>query len=174
MIKNDYIIIVASVNQNMKLALTLKEELESMGKSASILDVVNESLPMFSSIVAKENGTPSRVEEIAQELINAKAYVIVSPEYNYNITPVLSNLIAWLSTVGDDFRKVFTQKVILNATFSGGGGKDVLNIMRRQFTSLGAIVVPREILVTFQTPLKIESAQKILSHLIEIEEKMNA
>ncbi len=104
---------------------------------------------------------------------NAKAYIIISPEYNYNVTPVLSNFLAWVSTIGDDFRLLFTNKVVLLATASGGDGKSVLTIMRSVFTSLGAIVIPRDICVTYSNPIKPESVKKILTQFISIEEKIN-
>lgn len=78
----------------------------------------------------------------------------------------LVNFIAWVSRVGDDFRELFSMKKIQLATHSGGGGTDVSNAMRTQFTRLGSIVMPREIIATYQASLKEESLEKILKTFV--------
>uniref|UniRef100_UPI000E5CFC1F PAS domain-containing protein n=1 Tax=Aliarcobacter cibarius TaxID=255507 RepID=UPI000E5CFC1F len=75
---------------------------------------------------------------------------LVSPEYNFSVSPVLVNTIAWVSRIGDDFRKLFDSRAIQLATHSGGNGVDLLNGLRVQFTKLGANVMTKEILTTYQ------------------------
>lgn len=98
---------------------------------------------------------------------HAKAYIIVAPEYNFTIPPSLTNLVAWVSRVGDGFRELFSEKPILIATFSGGGGDDVLNAMRVHFTKLGAVVILGQILTNYSKPLEGDSLHKTLQQLIK-------
>lgn len=163
----DYLIIVASVEQNMKLAHSIHEQLHTLGKTSKIVDIIGLDLPMYTSKEEDKSGIPKVIEEVVQDMKGAKAYVFVAPEYNYSIPPTLTNFVAWVSRVGDDFRVLFTEKAVLNATFSGGGGADVLNAMRVQFTKLGAMVMPREVLANYAKPLKPESLEKTLSQLIK-------
>ena len=162
----DYLIIAASVNENMKLAHTVKTELDTLGKSADIVDIVSLGLPMYSSVAEAEQGIPETVLALAKRMEKAKAYVMVAPEYNFSIPPSLTNLIAWVSRIGDDFRGLFGEKPVLIATFSGGGGDDVLNAMRVQFTKLGAVVIPWQLLANYAHPLSRESLDKTLAQLI--------
>ena len=163
----DYLIIVASIEQNMKLANSIQEQLTSLDQSSKIIDIVALNLPIYTSKREDEDGSPEAINTIVEEMKEAKAYIFVSPEYNYSIPPTLTNYIAWVSRVGDDFRVLFSEKAILNATFSGGGGADVLNAMRVQFTKLGAMVMPREVLTNYAKPLNAESLKKTLSQLIK-------
>lgn len=163
----DYIIVVASVEQNMKLANSIEEKFSEMGKSSKVIDIIGLSLPMYSSVSEDKVGIPEVIAGVVEDMKSAKAYIFVAPEYNYTIPPTLTNFVAWVSRVGDDFRVLFNEKAVLNATFSGGGGADVLNAMRAQFTKLGAMVMPREVLANYAKPLKIESLEKTLSQLIK-------
>jgi chromate reductase, NAD(P)H dehydrogenase (quinone) len=163
----DYLIIVASVEQNMKLAHSIHEHLGALEQTSKIIDIAALDLPMYTSTAEDEDGIPEVINTLVTEMKSAKAYIFVAPEYNYSIPPTLTNFVAWVSRVGDDFRVLFHEKAILNATFSGGGGADVLNAMRVQFTKLGAMVMPREVLANYAKPLNAESLEKTLSQLIK-------
>jgi len=43
-----------------------------------------------------------------------------------------------------------------------------MNAMRAQFTKLGSIVMPREIITTYEKPLRDESSKRILEQFISI------
>jgi len=101
----------------------------------------------------------------------ATGYIVVSPEYNYSIPPSLTNVIAWLSRSGESFRELFALKYVQLATHSGVGGNDVCNAMRTQFSRLGAIVAPREIVTTPQKEVEEGSLQRILSQFVGISSK---
>ncbi len=58
---------------------------------------------------------------------------------------------------------LFTLKKIQLASYSGSNGQDVLNSLRNQFTRLGAIVMPREIISTYEKKCKDDSLERILS-----------
>ena len=64
---------------------------------------------------------------IMKKFIKASGFIICAPEYNGSIPPVLTNIIAWLSVMGDDWRLVFNGKIGLLATHSGGGGDRRVN-----------------------------------------------
>lgn len=162
-----YLIFVASLNENMKLANILKEQLNSLGKQSEIINLVDLNLPMYDSFKEEHDGIPTKVNELIEQMKNADGYIFVAPEYNYSLPPVLVNTVAWISRVGDDFRELFALKTIQLATHSGGGGADVINAMRVQFTKLGSIVMPREIITTYQTPLRSDSSERILKQFID-------
>ena len=156
------LIFVASLNENMKLADTIKTKLDKQNINSKIINLVNLNLPMYDTLKEQNDGIPQIALGLAKEMQDAKAYIFVSPEYNFGVPPVLVNTIAWISRIGDNFRALFTLKKIQLATHSGSNGQDLLNSLRSQFTRLGAIVMPREIIVTYEKQCKEDSLEKIL------------
>lgn len=161
------LIFVASLNENMKLANRLQNQLNALGKESEVINLVDLELPMYDSFKEEKEGIPQKVLSLVKTMEKANGYLFISPEYNYSLPPVLVNFIAWVSRIGDDFRSLFTLKTIQLATHSGGGGQDVCNAMRNQFTRLGSVVMPREIITTYQKPLNEESSTRILKQFVE-------
>ncbi len=162
-----YLIFVASLNENMRLAKVLQEQVSSLNEESEIINLVDLQLPLYDSVKEETNGVPESIIPLMEKMKNAKGYIIVSPEYNFSIPPVLSNAVAWISRNGDDFREVFTNKYIQLATHSGGGGSDVMNAIRSQLTKLGSVVVPREIITTYQKALDKNSSERIIKQFIK-------
>jgi chromate reductase, NAD(P)H dehydrogenase (quinone) len=156
------LIFVASLNENMKLADTIKTKLDKQNINSKIINLVNLNLPMYDTFKEQNDGIPQIALDLAKEMQDAKAYIFVSPEYNFGVPPVLVNTIAWISRIGDNFRALFTLKKIQLATHSGSNGQDLLNSLRSQFTRLGAIVMPREIIATYEKQCKEDSLERIL------------
>jgi NAD(P)H-dependent FMN reductase len=94
-----------------------------------------------------------------------KGFIVVAPEYNGVMPPVLNNAISWVSVSTDDWRLAFNEKIVALATHSGGGGAKGLQAMRIQFQHMGANVLSREILTTYEKPLNEEAANNILDQL---------
>jgi chromate reductase, NAD(P)H dehydrogenase (quinone) len=162
------LIFVASLNENMKLANTIKTDFDKQNVDSKIINLVNLNLPMYDTLKEQNDGIPQVALDLAKEMEKANAYVIVSPEYNYGVPPVLVNTIAWISRIGDDFRALFTLKTIQLVTHSGSGGQDLLNSLRSQFTRLGSIVMPREIIATYVNHVKEDSLEKILNQFTNL------
>lgn len=166
-----YTILVSSLNENMSLAESIQTHLNDLNVKSQIINLVEINLPLYDSRKETIDGIPKQILELMKILEESKAYIIVSPEYNYSIPPVLTNVIAWISRASDDFRKVFSLKYIQLATHSGANGYNVVNAMRSQLTNLGAICMPREILSTYSNKMKEESILKVLKIFIEITKK---
>ncbi|MCT7909505.1 NAD(P)H-dependent oxidoreductase [Arcobacter lacus] len=156
------LIFVASLNENMSLANLVKSKLESKKIDSRIINLVDLNLPMYDTFKEQNDGIPQVALDLAKQMEEATAYVFVSPEYNYGVPPVLVNAIAWISRIGDNFRKLFSLKKIQLATHSGSGGQDLLNALRSQFTRLGSVVMPREIIATYEKKYKEDSLERIL------------
>jgi len=166
-----YTILVSSLNENMKLAKILQEQLLTISIDSKIINLVELDLPLYDSNKEFKHGIPVQIEPLMKQMNTSLGYIVVAPEYNGSIPPVLSNAIAWISRTGDDFRQLFNEKVILLATHSGSGGAGVTTAMRSQFMKLGAIVLSREIITTYSIKLKKESSLKILKQFIKFSQK---
>lgn len=162
------LIFVASLNENMKLAKKLQEQLKNENLNSEIINLVELNLPMYDTLKEQNDGIPTKINELSEKMNKAEGFIFISPEYNFSLPPILVNTIAWLSRIGDDFRSLFALKKIQLATHSGSGGQDALNAMRTQFTRLNAIVLPREILTTYTKALNVESSQRIISQFANI------
>ena len=164
-------ILVSSLNENMKLAKLLQEQLTSIHIESNIINLVELGLPLYDSNKEERDGIPTQIESLMNEMSESPGYLVIAPEYNGSIPPVLSNAIAWISRTGDDFRRLFNEKVILLATHSGSGGTGVTQAMRAQFMKLGAIILSREIITTYGIGLKKESSLRILQQFVKFSQK---
>ena len=164
----DLLVIAASNGENRKLAQRFASQARALGQTAEVLDLTTVDLPLFTPRM-QQQGSPEAVAALEQQLMTARRWVICAPEYNGSIPPSLSNAIAWLSVQGNDFRALFNGRPIAMATFSGGGGMELLVSLRIQLTHLGAQVVGRQLLSNHAKPPQDESINDLLQRLLQME-----
>ena len=161
-------IIVASSNNNLKLGLKLQELAQTVSCEAELINLVDYNLPLYSQVEEETNGIPESVLDLATKIMDLKAFIIVAPEYNGVMPPVLNNAMAWTSRATKNWRDAFNDKVVALATHSGGGGQKGLQAMRIMFQHLGANILAREILTTYEKQLNDDSAVKIINSLVKL------
>lgn len=160
-------ILVASVKKNMDLALNIQELITDLGAKSELINLVALDLPMYTSIIEDEKGIPQEVKDLSTYLQTFDAFIIVSPEYNGSMPPVLNNTIAWVSRVGDDFRAIFNQKFVALASHSGGGGMRGNDAVRAMFSYIGANVLSREIINNYSKEYKRETVVSVVKELVD-------
>ena len=163
-------ILVASSNNNQKLGLKLKELALGQNCEVELMNLVDLRLPLYSTVEEQENGIPESALDLATKILELKAFIIVAPEYNGVMPPVLNNAMAWTSRATKDWRDAFNEKIVALATHSGGGGAKGLQAMRIQFQHLGANILAREILTTYEKPLNEETAIAMINTLAKLSE----
>src|SRR5574344_1345421 len=161
-------IIVASSNNNLKLGLKFQELAKNLNVETDLINLVDYNLPLYSTNEEEKNGIPESVLDLATKIMDLKAFIIVAPEYNEVIPPVLNNAMAWTSRATKNWRDAFDDKIVALATHSGGGGQKGLQAMRIMFQHLGANILAREILTTYDKPLNKNSAIAILQNLTKL------
>lgn len=161
-------ILVASVNKNMELSQNIQEVVTELNAACEIINLVALDLPIYTSIQEEEKGIPDKAEALASRLQTFDAFIVVSPEYNGSMPPVLNNTIAWVSRVGDDFRAIFNQKFIALASHSGGGGMRGNDAVRAMFSYIGANVLSREIINNYSKPYKKETVVSVVHELLAL------
>lgn len=159
-------ILVASVNKNMELALNIQSVVTQLEAKSEVINLVSLDLPMYTSILEDEKGIPEEAKTLAKHLLTFDAFIIVSPEYNGSMPPVLNNAIAWVSRVGDNFRAIFNQKFVAIASHSGGGGMRGNDAVRSMLSYVGSNVLSREIITNFGKAYKKETALSIVNELL--------
>lgn len=161
-------ILVASSNNNLKLGLKLQELALSQNHEAELINLVDLRLPLYSTVEEQENGIPENALTLASKILALNAFIIVAPEYNGVMPPVLNNAMAWTSRATKDWRDAFNEKIVALATHSGGGGAKGLQAMRIMFQHLGSNILAREILTTYEKPLNEETAISMINNLAKL------
>ena len=164
----DLLVIAASNGENLKLAQRFASQANALGQTAEVLDLTTVDLPLFTPR-RQQQASPEAVAPLEQQLMASPRWVICAPEYNGSIPPSLTNAIAWLSVQGNDFRALFNGRPVAMATFSGGGGMELLLSLRIQLTHLGAQVVGRQLLSNHAKPPQDESINDLLQRLLQME-----
>ena len=161
-------ILVASANNNRKLGDKLQELAEAKGVEVTMINLVDLTLPLYSTVEEERNGIPDTAKDLAEEILALDAFIIVAPEYNGVMPPVLNNAMAWTSRATESWRDAFNEKIIGLATHSGGGGAKGLQAMRIMYQHLGANILARELLTTYEKPLSENSANIMIDQLIKL------
>jgi NAD(P)H-dependent FMN reductase len=161
-------ILVASASNNRKLGDKLKELATIENVEAEVINLVDLDLPLYSTVEEGRNGIPDTAKELANKILSLKAFIIVAPEYNGVMPPVLNNAMAWTSRATESWRDAFNEKIVGLATHSGGGGQKGLQAMRIQFQHLGANILARELLTTYEKPLGEDSAKIMIKQLVKL------
>ena len=164
----DLIIISASCGKNLELSKKFQEKSNELKLNSEILDLTTLDIPLFNPRIHTKENIPVEIIEIKEKLFNTEKWIICAPEYNGSIPPILSNLIAWLSVSGDDFRNLFNGQPIAIATFSGGVGLELLTSLRIQLVHLGSQVLGRQLLSSFSKPVDIKTIEDIIQRLSQM------
>lgn len=141
-------LILGSVREGRKtdrVALYVQELLNQQeGITVTLLDLAKFNLPVFSSRWAKESEPDPSIVEFSQELSQADAMVLISPEYHGSYTGVLKNAL-------DHYWGEFKRKPIGVVTTGSGrfGGVNASSEMQQLILSLGGFPMPTKLLVPF-------------------------
>lgn len=158
-------ILVASSNNNLKLGLKLEELAKEENIQTELINLVDLHLPLYSTVEEERNGIPQTAKDLAEKILALKAFIVVAPEYNGVMPPVLNNAMSWTSRATEHWRDAFNEKILGLATHSGGGGQKGLQAMRIQFQHLGANILARELLTTYEKPLDENAARNMIVQL---------
>ena len=163
----DLLVISASSGENLKLAERTASMARADGLQCSVLDLTLNAPPLFTPR-QQALGLPEQIPLYQEQLQGAAHWLIWMPEYNGSIPPVFTSAIAWLSTLGDDFRTLFNARPVAIASHSGSGGYECLSALRIQLAHLGAHVVGRQLVCNANKPARDESIEAILKALLTL------
>lgn len=164
--KKKICIITASTGENLRLANSFKEHVLNNGFNASLINVVDLDLPLYSPKAHSAND-PSKIVSPFKEDLNADGFIFVAPEYNGAPPPAFTNFLAWVSVSTKDWRETLNRKTAMIATASGGGGQSVLMHMRMQLSFIGMNLLGRQVISTGAKPIDHAGLEKYVTELIE-------
>lgn len=139
-----------------RVALHLKKAIQDRtDHEVNIIDVRENELPLLQSVFSSVEATPEPYKEIAERMLNANAFILLTPEYNGSYSAALKNLL-------DHFPKQH-HKVFAIATASTGmlgGIRAALQLQELIFALFG--IGSPYMLVTPQVDKKFDEAGNLL------------
>ena len=133
-----------SASLNVKLAGHIARQLTLMGADATRISLADYPMPIYDGDDEAKNGIPEPARKLIAQFKAHDAIIIVSPEYNGSIPPLLKNTIDWMSRDGV---APFHHRVFALAAASPGalGGMRVLLALRQCLeVALGALIIPEQ------------------------------
>ncbi len=133
-----------SASLNVKLAGHIARQLALMGADATRISLADYPMPIYDGDDEAANGIPEPARKLIAQFKAHDGVVIVSPEYNGSIPPLLKNAIDWMSRDGV---APFRNRVFAIAAASPGalGGMRALMALRQCLElALGALIIPEQ------------------------------
>src|ERR671932_50595 len=138
---------------NKRVLKTAVKGARAAGAEVTCIDLRDYPMPVYNPDDHERNGFDENALKLQGLLTEHEGLLIASPEYNGSLPAALKNAIDWASRPSDRYErsKVFRGKVAAMMTASPGslGGVRSLAHLRGVLTSVGVIVLPQEVAVTF-------------------------
>ena len=88
------------------------------------------------------------------------------PEYNGGVSPILTNTIAQVSRIGDDWKEGFNGKKTLICSSSGGNGLNFVKGFSIQLKYLGTKIMEESIIKTKKSGIDMDKFTKFWINFI--------
>ena len=142
-----------SGSHNARLAGTIVKALTAHSCEITRISLRDYPLPIFDADLEKQEGPPQNALKLARLFHEHDAVMLVSPEYNTSLPPLVKNTIDWVSRVKADDRgelapyrgKVFAVSAASPTLY---GGMRCLIHLRTILSSLGALVIAEQLAVS--------------------------
>lgn len=135
---------------NARLAGTLTKALAGMECEVNRITLRDYEMPLYDGDHEGQHGQPEAAFKLARLFHEHDAIVVVSPEYNSSITPLLKNTIDWISRINADSQGKlvpYKDKVVALAAASPGalGGMRGLAHLRGILANMGCLVLGQQL-----------------------------
>lgn len=136
---------------NKKLARVAAASARQAGAEVTLVDMRDYPIPLYDGDLEAEQGIPENARALRKLMASHRGLIIVSPEYNGFITPLMKNTLDWISRRdGDeDGLALYRNKIglVLSASPGGFGGMRSLILIRQLLSNLGVTVLPDQLAV---------------------------
>ena len=173
---------------NAKLAAAAAHELALQGAEVSRISLSDFPLPIYDGDLQTRSGVPKNAVNLKRMMGAHHGVLIVSPEYNSSVPPLVKNAIDWVTRVQDSHEtrgQVFRERAfaIAAASESRLGGARCLGALRLILTACHAAVIPNQLALPFASqayddmdrlkhPADIEALDALARQLIDISQRM--
>ena len=173
---------------NVRLAATAAVELAQLGADVTRISLADFPLPIYDGDLQGRSGVPKHAVNLKRMMSTHHGVLIVTPEYNSSVPPLVKNTIDWVSRVQDAHEvrgQVFRERpfAIASASESRLGGTRALAALRLILTACHAMVVPNQLALSFageayddmdrlKHPADIEALDALVKQLIDVSQRM--
>jgi len=139
---------------NAKLAALAAHEIAQSGADVTRISLADYPLPIYDGDLQAKSGVPKHAINLKRMMSAHHGILIVTPEYNSSVPPLVKNTIDWVSRVQDAHEtrgQVFRDSVFAIASASGGrlGGTRALSALRLILSACHATVVANQLALSF-------------------------
>jgi chromate reductase len=173
---------------NAKLAAVAAHRLVQAGADVTRLSLADFPLPIYDGDLQTKSGVPKHAIDLKRMIGAHHGVLIVTPEYNASVPPLVKNTIDWVSRVQDTHEsrgQVFRGRAFAIAAASHGrlGGARSLAALRLILSACQALVIPNQLALAFadeayddrerlkQTP-DIEALDALVRQLIDVSQRL--
>jgi len=177
-----------SGSHNARLAAVAAYEFAQAGAEVTRLSLGDFPLPIYDGDLQAKSGVPKNALNLKRMIAAHHGVLLVTPEYNSSVPPLLKNAIDWVTRVQDPHEtrgQVFRERpfAIAAASESRLGGTRALAALRLILSACQATVVPNQLALSFadqaydemdklKFPADIEALKALVRQLIDISQRM--
>jgi chromate reductase len=175
-------------SHNAKLAAAAAYEFAQAGVDVTRISLGDFPLPIYDGDLQTKSGVPKNAVNLKRMIGAHHGVVIVTPEYNSSVPPLVKNTIDWVTRVQDAQEtrgQVFREKPFAIAAASEGrlGGTRALAALRLILTACHTTVIANQLALSFadqayddtdrlKHPADIEALKALVRQLIDIAQHM--
>ncbi|WP_441244268.1 NADPH-dependent FMN reductase [Tardiphaga sp. 768_D3_N2_1] len=139
---------------NAKLAAVAVDALVRADVDVSRISLGDFPLPIYDGDLESNSGVPKHALDLKRMISAHHGVLIVTPEYNASLPPLVKNTIDWVSRVEDTHEskgQVFRERPFAIAAASNGrlGGTRCLQALRLVLSACRATVIPNQLTLAF-------------------------
>jgi chromate reductase len=173
---------------NAKLAAAAAHQFAQAGADVTRISLDDFPLPLYDADLQTKSGVPKNAVNLKRMIGGHHGVLIVTPEYNSSVPPLVKNTIDWVTRVQDvqEARgQVFRERAfaIAAASESRLGGVRALAALRLVLTACHATVIPNQLALPFASeayddmdrlkhPADIEALGALVRQLIDVSQHM--
>jgi chromate reductase, NAD(P)H dehydrogenase (quinone) len=173
---------------NAKLAAVAAHHIAQAGAEATRLSLADFPLPVYDGDLQTRSGVPKNAIDLKRMIGAHHGVLIVTPEYNASVPPLLKNTIDWVSRVQDPHEargQVFRGRAfaIAAASHSRLGGARALGTLRLILSACHAHVIPNQLALAvadeayddmdrLKNPSDIEALAAMVRQLIDVSQRL--
>jgi NAD(P)H-dependent FMN reductase len=173
---------------NAKLAAAAAYQFAQAGADVTRISLDDFPLPLYDADLQTKSGVPKNAINLKRMISAHHGVLIVTPEYNSSVPPLVKNTIDWVTRVQDvqEARgQVFRERAfaIAAASESRLGGVRALAALRLVLTACHATVIPNQLALPFASeayddmdrlkhPADIEALGALVRQLIDVSQHM--
>jgi chromate reductase, NAD(P)H dehydrogenase (quinone) len=173
---------------NAKLAAAAAHEFAQAGVEVTRISLSDFALPIYDGDLQTKSGVPKNAINLKRMIAAHHGVLIVTPEYNSSVPPLVKNTIDWVTRVQDAHEtrgQVFRDRVfaIAAASESRLGGARSLAALRQILSACHAMVIPNQLALSFageayddmdrlKHPADIEALGALVRQLIDLSQRM--